>query len=321
MIVKLKNKDFNDEIIKIITKKNLEVKIIDDLTFLIIGETTNIEPRDLYAFSSVLEVVRISTPFKKVSRAYKSSDTIINLPNNIKIGGNNFTVIAGPCSVESEEQLTIIAKALKKANVNIMRAGAFKPRTSPYAFQGLEEEGLKLLKKVADSENLLVVSEIPSPEYIPLFEETVDIIQVGARNMQNYHLLKALGKAKKPILLKRGLSATIEEWLMAAEYLIEHGNDNIILCERGIRTFEKYTRNTFDISAVLAVKELSHLPVITDPSHATGRWEMVERLSLASKVVGANGIMIEVHNEPTKALSDGAQSLNLTNFNKLMEKL
>lgn len=321
MIIKLKSKSLNNEIIQYIENKKLNITIIDDLTFLVTGNTINVEPRNLYAFNSVLEVVRITTPFKKVSRKYQESDTIISLPNDVKIGGNNFTVIAGPCAVESEEQLRLIAKELKKANVKIMRAGAFKPRTSPYAFQGLEEEGLKMLRKVANEENLLIISEIPSSKYIPLFEEMVDIIQVGARNMQNYHLLKALGQAKKPILLKRGPSATIEEWLMAAEYLIEHGNKNIILCERGIRTFEKYTRNTFDISAVLAVKELSHLPVITDPSHASGRWEMVESLSLASKAVGAHGIMIEVHNDPTRALSDGAQALNLNNFNKLIEKL
>ena len=277
--------------------------------FGIIGDTSTIEPADLYAFDGVQEVTRVSTPFKKASRSFKKEDTIIKFDHDIEIGGNQFIVMAGPCSVESEEQLRIIAEGVKNAGAHILRGGAYKPRTSPYAFQGLEEEGLKLLRKIGDEFSLLVVTEIPSADLIPLFEKYVDIIQVGARNMQNFHLLKALGKSKKPILLKRGLSATIEEWLMSAEYIMAGGNEEVILCERGIRTYEKYTRNTLDISAVLAIKDLSHLPVIIDPSHAAGRWTMIDKLSLASLAVGAHGLIVEVHHDPTHALSDGAQSL------------
>ncbi len=243
------------------------------------------------------------------------------MKSGLEIGGDSFIVMAGPCAVESYAQLKTIAQSIKKAGANILRAGAYKPRTSPYAFQGLEEQGLQILSKVGKEEGLPVVSEIPSAELIPLFEKHVDIIQVGARNMQNFHLLKALGKIKTPILLKRGLAATIDEWLLAAEYIMAGGNENIILCERGIRTFEKYTRNTLDISSVLVVQELSHLPVIIDPSHASGRWEMVEKLSLASLAVGAKGVMIETHQHPEQALSDGAQSLKLTKFTQLMERL
>ncbi|MDO9628528.1 MAG: 3-deoxy-7-phosphoheptulonate synthase, partial [Acholeplasmataceae bacterium] len=209
----------------------------------------------------------------------------------------------------------------KKAGATLLRGGAYKPRTSPYAFQGLELEGLKLLRKIGDEVGLKIVTEIPSADLLPLFEQYVDVIQVGARNMQNFHLMKALGKSTKPILLKRGLSATIEEWLMSAEYIMAGGNEQVILCERGIRTYEKYTRNTLDISAVLSVKELSHLPVIIDPSHAAGRWTMIEKLSLASLAVGAHGLIVEVHHDPEHALSDGAQSLKLNKFSSMMDEL
>jgi len=214
-----------------------------------------------------------------------------------------------------------IAGIVKKAGAHILRGGAYKPRTSPYSFQGLEEEGLKLMRKVGDQTGLFVISEIPSADLLPLFETYVDIIQVGTRNMQNFHLLKALGKAKKPVMLKRGMSATIEEWLMSAEYIMAGGNEQVILCERGIRTYERYTRNTLDISAVLAVKELSHLPIIIDPSHAAGRWNMVEKLSLASLAVGAHGLMVEVHHDPEHALSDGAQSLKINTFKTMMTEI
>ena len=327
MIVQLKKtatkKDY-EHIVSYIQSKHLEVKDVSSESvyiFGIIGDTSEIDPNDLYAFEGVQEVTRVSTPFKKASRSFKNGDTIIELRNGIQIGGDQFVVMAGPCSVESEEQLRMIAKSVKQSGAHILRGGAYKPRTSPYAFQGLEEAGLKLLKKIGQEEGLLVVTEIPSPDLIPLFEEYVDIIQVGARNMQNFHLLKALGKAKKPILLKRGLSATIEEWLMSAEYIMAGGNEQVILCERGIRTFEKYTRNTLDISAVLAVKDLSHLPVIIDPSHAAGRWTMIEKLSLASLAVGAHGLIVEVHHDPIHALSDGAQSLKLNKFKDMMDVL
>lgn len=313
-----------EKIVEYLKSKKLEVKDVssDEIrVFGIIGDTSWLDPSDLYAFDGVREVTRVSTPFKKASRSFKKKDTIVKLKNGIEIGGNRFIVMAGPCSVESEEQLRIIAKSVKKAGAHLLRGGAYKSRTSPYAFQGLEVEGLKLLKKIGNETGLAIVTEIPSADLIPLFEEYVDIIQVGARNMQNFHLLKALGKSTKPILLKRGLSATIEEWLMSAEYIMAGGNENIILCERGIRTYEKYTRNTLDISSVLAIQELSHLPVIIDPSHAAGRWNMIEKLSLASLAVGAHGLIVEVHHDPEHALSDGAQSLKLNKFSHMMDEL
>ena len=327
MIVQMKKtatkKEF-EHIVRFLESKGL--RIVDAssenvIVFGIIGDTSSIEPADLYAFDGVNEVTRVSTPFKKASRSFKKKDTIVKINENTEIGGNQFVVMAGPCSVESEEQLRTIAKSVKKSGAHLLRGGAYKPRTSPYAFQGLELEGLKLLRKIGDETGLSIVTEIPSADLLPLFEQYVDIIQVGARNMQNFHLLKALGKSTKPILLKRGLSNTIEEWLMSAEYIMAGGNEQVILCERGIRTFEKYTRNTLDISAVLAVKELSHLPVIIDPSHAAGRWSMIEKLSLASLAVGAHGLIVEVHHDPEHALSDGAQSLKLNKFHHMMDEL
>lgn len=327
MIVQMKKgstKREYDKIVEFLHSKHLEIKDVssDEMrVFGIIGDTSSLDPSDLYAFEGVKEVTRVSTPFKKASRSFKKGDTIIKLAEGIEIGGDQFIVMAGPCSVESEEQLRIIAKGVKKAGAHLLRGGAYKPRTSPYAFQGLELDGLKLLRKIGDEVGLKIVTEIPSADLLPVFEEYVDVIQVGARNMQNFHLLKALGKATKPILLKRGLSATIEEWLMSAEYIMAGGNEQVILCERGIRTYEKYTRNTLDISAVLAVKELSHLPIIVDPSHAAGRWNMIEKLSLASLAVGAHGLIVEVHHDPEHALSDGAQSLKITKFGQMMNEL
>jgi len=327
MIVQMKKGHTKREYEKIVDfLKSKHLEIIDASSdevrvFGIIGDTSSIDPSDLYAFEGVKEVTRVSTPFKKASRSFKKLDTIIKFDNGVEIGSNQFVVMAGPCSVENEEQLRTIAKAVKKSGAQFLRGGAYKPRTSPYAFQGLELEGLKLLRKIGDETGLKIVTEIPSADLLPVFEQYVDIIQVGARNMQNFHLMKALGKSTKPILLKRGLSATIEEWLMSAEYIMAGGNEQVILCERGIRTFEKYTRNTLDISAVLAVKELSHLPVIIDPSHAAGRWNMIEKLSLASIAVGAHGLIVEVHHDPEHALSDGAQSLKLKKFDAMMDQL
>ena len=327
MIVQMKKgstKKEYDKLIEFLRAKKLEIidASSDEIrVFGVIGDTSSIDPSDLYAFEGVKEVTRVSTPFKKASRSFKKSDTIIKLSDDISIGGDQFVIMAGPCSVESEDQLRTIAKGVKKAGAHLLRGGAYKPRTSPYAFQGLELEGLKLLRKIGDETGLKIVTEIPSADLLPVFEEYVDVIQVGARNMQNFHLLKALGKSTKPILLKRGLSATIEEWLMSAEYIMAGGNEKVILCERGIRTYEKYTRNTLDISAVLAVKELSHLPVIVDPSHAAGRWNMIEKLSLASLAVGAHGLIVEVHHDPEHALSDGAQSLKITKFTQMMDEL
>ena len=251
---------------------------------------------------------------------FKPADTVVNV-NGTLIGGNNLGIMAGPCSVESEEQIIEIAKSVKESGANFLRGGAFKPRTSPYSFQGLELEGLNLLKIAKRETGLPIVTEIMSTDYIDEFVRDVDVIQVGARNMQNFDLLKQLGKTDKPILLKRGLSSTIEEWLMSAEYIMAGGNENVILCERGIRTFEPYTRNTLDLSAIPVVKKLSHLPVIVDPSHAAGYWHLVEPLAKASIAAGADGLMIEVHNNPQCALSDGQQSLKPELFNKVMQKV
>ena len=327
MIVRMKKdatKQDYDKITTFLKSKQFQIKDVSSKNvriFGIIGDTASIEPHDLYAFDGVGEVIRVQTPFKKASRNFKEENTVIEIKKGLTIGGDQFVMMAGPCSVESYEQLLTIAKSVKASGANILRGGAYKPRTSPYAFQGLELEGLKMLRRVADELDMAVVSEIPSADLLEVFETYVDIIQVGARNMQNFHLLKALGKSKKPILLKRGLSATIEEWLMSAEYVMAGGNEQIILCERGIRTFEKYTRNTLDISAVLAVMELSHLPVIVDPSHASGRWNMIENLSMASLALGAHGLMVEVHHDPEHALSDGAQSLKPHKFDHMMHTL
>ncbi|MFA5470601.1 MAG: 3-deoxy-7-phosphoheptulonate synthase [Acholeplasmataceae bacterium] len=327
MIIKMKKdatKKQYQKLADFLESKNLEIRDVSSKQvhiFGIIGDTSTFEPVDLYAFEGVDEVTRVSTPFKKASRSFKKEDTVIKLGYGVEIGSHQFVMMSGPCSVESEEQLRIIAKTVKQSGAHILRGGAYKPRTSPYAFQGLGEEGLKILRKVADEHELLVVTEIPSSDLLPLFEEYVDIIQVGARNMQNFELMKALGKSTKPILLKRGLSATIEEWLMSAEYIMSGGNEQVILCERGIRTFEKYTRNTLDISSTLAIKELSHLPIIIDPSHAAGRWNMIEKLSLASLAVGADGLIVEVHHDPEHALSDGAQSLKPKKYLQMVESL
>ncbi len=327
MIIKMKKdatKKQYQKLAEFLESKHLEIRDVSSKQvhiFGIIGDTSSFEPVDLYAFEGVDEVTRVSTPFKKASRSFKKEDTIIKLKYGVEIGGDQFVMMSGPCSVESEEQLRIIAKTVKQSGARILRGGAYKPRTSPYAFQGLGEEGLKILRRVADEHELLVVTEIPSSDLLPLFEEYVDIIQVGARNMQNFELMKALGKSTKPILLKRGLSATIEEWLMSAEYIMSGGNEQIILCERGIRTFEKYTRNTLDISSTLAIKELSHLPIIIDPSHAAGRWSMIEKLCLASLAVGADGLIVEVHHDPEHALSDGAQSLKPKKYLQMVESL
>ncbi len=327
MIIKMKKGSTQNQYLKITTflkEKGLEIKdVSSDLVtiFGIIGDTSKIEPFDLYAFEGVGDVTRVSTPFKKASRSFHPEDTILTLPKDIKIGGDHFTLMAGPCSVESEDQLRTIAAAVSKTGTRILRGGAYKPRTSPYSFQGMGVEGLKLLRKVADEFDMLVVSEMMAPHLLDEFNEYVDIIQIGARNMQNFDLLKTLGKTDKPILLKRGLSSTIEEWLMSAEYIMASGNDNVILCERGIRTFEKYTRNTLDISSVLAVKELSHLPVIIDPSHAAGRWEMIEELSLAGLAVGSHGLIVEVHHDPEHAFSDGAQSLKPKKYDHMVKHI
>lgn len=286
----------------------------------LVGDTTQVDPSSIESSEIVESVIHVQEPFKKANRMFHPEDTVIDV-NGIKIGGNKLVVIAGPCSVESEEQIIGLAQEVKKLGANLLRGGAFKPRTSPYAFQGLKYEGLELLKKARENTGLPIVTELMSPYDIETFVENVDVIQVGARNMQNFDLLKELGKTDKPILLKRGLSATIEEWLMSAEYIMAGGNENVILCERGIRTFETYTRNTLDLSAVPAVKRLSHLPVVIDPSHSAGKYWMVEPLAKAAIAVGADGLIIEVHNDPENALCDGPQSIKPYRFAKLMDEL
>ena len=281
----------------------------------LLGDTAKIDIEYIRAQAIVESVKRVQEPYKKANRKFHPDNTVIQVGPNA-IGDGSLTLIAGPCSVESSEQLEVISERVKKAGAGILRGGAFKPRTSPYAFQGLRAEGLYLLLEAKRKSGLPIIPEIMSPSHLPLFED-VDIIQVGARNMQNFELLKELGHCKKPILLKRGLANTIEETLMSAEYIMASGNENVILCERGIRTFENYTRNTLDISAVPVFKRLSHLPVVVDPSHAAGIPWLVEPLSLAAVAAGADGLIIEVHNNPQKALSDGAQSLTPDAFDEI----
>jgi 3-deoxy-7-phosphoheptulonate synthase len=286
-----------------------------------VGVHRDFDHRDFELLEGVREVVRITQPFKLASRQFKPQGTVIDLGRGVKIGGSEIVVAAGPCSVESREQILSIAESVSKAGARILRGGAFKPRTSPYAFQGLGEKGLELMREAADKFNLFVVSEIMDPSQIERMGAYVDIFQVGARNMQNYFLLRALGEVQKPVLLKRGMSATIEELLLSAEYILSGGNYNVVLCERGIRTFETATRNTLDIAAIPVIQKLSHLPIVADPSHGTGRRDKVPAMARAAVAAGADGLLIEVHNDPDHALSDGAQSLYPANFAQLMGEL
>ena len=286
------------------------------------GNASRIDREKMEQLPGVERVMAVTEPYKMANRKYHPDDTVITLPNGKSVGGKELLVIAGPCSVETEVQMNTVADCVKASGAGALRGGAFKPRTSPYSFQGLEDQGLKLLREAGDRVGLSIVTEIMDVEHIDVFEQMVDVIQVGARNMQNFNLLKQLGRrTTKPILLKRGLSATIEEWLMSAEYIMASGNTNVILCERGIRTFETFTRNTLDLSAVLAVKQQSHLPVVVDPSHACGKAWMVKRMSMAAVAAGADGLIIEVHNDPEHAWCDGAQSLNPAQFDSLLPKL
>jgi len=286
----------------------------------LVGDTSGLSADELSMHEVVEKVLKVQEPFKKANRKFHPENTVIKV-GNVLVGGKDLVVIAGPCSVESEDQIIQVALQVKKAGASMLRGGAFKPRTSPYSFQGLRAEGLVLLKRAGEAAGLPIVSEITNPNYIELFEQYVDLIQVGARNMQNFELLKELGRLKKPILLKRGFSNTLEEMLMACEYIMSEGNQNVILCERGIRTFETYTRNTLDLSAVPALKRMSHLPVLVDPSHGCGLSWMVEPLSKAAVAVGADGLVIEVHNNPMAALSDGPQSITPDEFAYIMPKL
>ncbi len=327
MVVVLQN-NLSEKELENIKKKirklgNIEIREVKGDCYLIlglIGDTSSLDQKEITCMSGVEKVMHVQEPFKKANRILNPQNSVIDILGN-KIGGKKLSIIAGPCSVESEEQIVEIAKNVKSGGASFLRGGAYKPRTSPYSFQGLKSEGLELLKIARKETKLPIVTEIMSPKLVEKFQEDVDVIQVGARNMQNFDLLKELGKTNKPILLKRGLSATIEELLMSAEYIMSEGNENVILCERGIRTFEKYTRNTLDLSAIPAIKKLSHLPVIVDPSHAAGLWWMVEPLTKAAIAVGADGIIVEVHNDPENAKCDGAQSITPKRFNKLMNDL
>ncbi len=285
------------------------------------GNSARLDEEKLGQLAGVERVMRVTEPFKKANRKYHPDDSVIDIGCGVKVGGKKLTVIAGPCSVEGEDQIVGIAKAVNASGATALRGGAYKPRTSPYSFQGMGVEGVRMLLDAKEATGMPIVTELMSSDQLPFFEECVDVIQIGARNMQNFDLLKKVGKCSKPVLLKRGLSSTIEEWLMSAEYIMAGGNNNVILCERGIRTFETYTRNTLDLSAVLAVKQLSHLPIVVDPSHACGKAWMVERMALAAIAAGADGLLIEVHNDPQNAWCDGAQSITPAQFDELMPKV
>ncbi len=286
-----------------------------------VGIRTDFDPRDVELLDGVREVVRITQPYKLASRHFRPEGTVVDLGRSVRIGGNEVIVAAGPCSVESSDQIHAIAERVSKSGAKILRGGAFKPRTSPYTFQGLGEKGLQLMRQAADKYGLFVVSEVMDPSQVSMMLNYVDVLQVGARNMQNYHLLRALGEIQKPVLLKRGMAATIEELLLSAEYILSGGNYNVVLCERGIRTFETYTRNTLDIAAIPVIKKLSHLPIFADPSNGTGRRDKVPPMARAAVAAGADGLLIEVHNDPEHALSDGAQSLYADQFAQLMAEL
>jgi 3-deoxy-7-phosphoheptulonate synthase len=286
-----------------------------------VGVHPDFDTRDVELLDGVREVMRITQPYKLASREFRPAGSIVEVSKGVRIGGPEVVVMAGPCAVETADQINLIAERVAQSGAKVLRGGAFKPRSSPYTFQGLGEEGLKLMRKAADRNGLGVVSEVMDPSQIQLMLPYVDMLQVGARNMQNYHLLRALGEVQKPILLKRGLSATIEELLLSAEYILAGGNYNVVLCERGIRTFETSTRNTLDIAAIPVIKKLSHLPIVADPSHGTGRRDKVVPMARAAVAAGADGLLIEVHNDPEHALSDGAQSLFVDQFAQLMAEL
>ena len=327
MIIVFKPRTTEEDVQKVaaqVEAKGLTTHIVvgEDVTICgVIGDTTRIDPRQIEVSSVVEKVMHVGEPYKLANRAFHPDDSIIDV-SGVKIGGDRLALIAGPCSVESEEQVIEIAKAAKAAGANLLRGGAFKPRTSPYAFQGMGSAGLDILVAAKKATGLPIVSELMSAEYIDEFNEKVDLVQIGARNMQNFELLKEVGRrCTKPILLKRGLSATYEEWIMSAEYIMASGNPNVILCERGVRTYETYTRNTLDLQAIAVIKKLTHLPIIIDPSHAGGKWWLVEPMAKAAVAAGCDGLMIEVHNNPECALCDGPQSLKPEKYAKLIEQI
>ncbi|OUQ78540.1 3-deoxy-7-phosphoheptulonate synthase [Massilimicrobiota sp. An105] len=327
MIIVFKPKTTDEDVQKIVKQvedKGLTTHIVvgTETTICgVIGDVTKVDPKQLEVSPVVDHVMRVSEPYKLANRAFHPEDSIIDVAG-VKVGGDHLALIAGPCSVESKEQVIMIAKAAKAAGANMLRGGAFKPRTSPYAFQGMGTAGLDILLAAKEETGLPIVSELMSAEYIEEFNEKVDLVQIGARNMQNFDLLKEVGKrCTKPILLKRGLSATYEEWIMSAEYIMASGNPNVILCERGVRTYETYTRNTLDLQAIPVIKRLTHLPIIIDPSHAGGKWWLVEPMAKAAVAAGCDGLMIEVHNDPEHALCDGPQSLKPEKYTKLLKQV
>ena len=324
MIIVLKQHSGQKEIDRVenlIKTKGLDAYIVKGAGQTIIGcigDTSRIDAKLFEVNPYVDKVIHVQEPYKLANRAFHPEDTVVDV-SGVKVGSGNMAYIAGPCSVETYEQVLSIAKDIKAAGANMLRGGAFKPRTSPYSFQGLGPEGLDILCAVKEEVGLPIVTELMSPEYLDVFNEKVDLIQIGARNMQNFDLLKQLGQVDRPILLKRGLNATYEEWIMSAEYIMASGNENVILCERGIRTFETYTRNTLDLQSVPVLRKLTHLPVIIDPSHAGGKWWLVDSMAKASVAAGADGLMIEVHNNPEAALCDGAQSLKPEKYSELLK--
>ncbi len=326
MVVIMKPGTEQADIRKLVAKfetMNLKVGITNGVgcTILgLVGDTVALDEDEIMLNEHVERVMRVQEPYKKATRKFHPEDTVVDV-NGIKVGGGNFAVMAGPCSVESEEQIVSIAKSVSAAGAGMLRGGAFKPRTSPYSFQGMGVDGLKLLLEAKAETGMPIVTELMGPQYCELFEEKVDLVQIGARNMQNFDLLKEVGKMSKPVLLKRGLANTYEEWIMSAEYIMAGGNENVILCERGIRTYETYTRNTLDVSAIPAIKRMSHLPIIVDPSHSGGYSWLVEPLTLAAVAAGADGLIIEVHNDPKHAKCDGQQSLTPDQFGALMGKV
>ena len=326
MIIVLKPNTSDKDIARVehqIKRNGLDTHIVrgQEMTIIgCIGDTTRLDARLFEVDASVDKVMHVQEPYKLSNRAFHPEDSIIDV-SGVKVGGDNLALIAGPCSVESYEQVLGIAKSVKAAGANMLRGGAFKPRTSPYSFQGLGLEGLDILTSVKEATGLPIVTELMSDKYLDIFNEKVDLIQIGARNMQNFDLLKELGQLDRPILLKRGLNATYEEWIMSAEYIMASGNENVILCERGIRTFESYTRNTLDLQSIPVLRKLTHLPIIVDPSHAGGKWWLVDSMAMAAVAAGADGLMIEVHNDPESALCDGAQSLKPKKYDELIKKV
>ncbi|MDY4208126.1 MAG: 3-deoxy-7-phosphoheptulonate synthase [Lachnospiraceae bacterium] len=326
MIIVLKPRATKDDLSRVeqlIKRKGLDTHVVEGAEMTIIGcigDTTQVDPKLFEVDKAVDKVMHVQEPYKLANRAFHPEDSIVDV-SGVKVGGGHLALIAGPCSVESVDQVLEIAKAAKASGANLLRGGAFKPRTSPYSFQGLGLEGLDILCEAKAATGLPIVTELMSPQYLDVFNEKVDLIQIGARNMQNFDLLKQLGQLDRPILLKRGLNATYEEWIMSAEYIMAAGNENVILCERGIRTFETYTRNTLDLQSIPVLRRLTHLPVVVDPSHAGGKWWLVEPMAKAAIAAGADGLMVEVHNDPECALCDGAQSLKPAKYDTLIKEV